>query len=473
MSWLRRALACAFLVPLGGVAHAEGPPLTVSELVVDPSNEQHLALRSTFGLMLSQDGGKSWDFRCKVGIGQGRAEPALALLNGGTIALGTTNGVMTGDPSGCDFTRAAGISENVTDVIAEPRIKGGALAISASFDNRSSQLWRSDDGGRSFVAVGQRLDHFTALSLGVSAASSTRVYLTGLLWGASVRGAFARSEDGGKTFALTPLEGSDSGTQPFIAAIDPAQPDKLYLRFTGLPGTLRESGDAGRTFHEILSLPGPIQGFSLSPAGDQLFASSLEAGQFVAARDHLSFEKIACTGLPCLAATNDGLLGCGERSRHGFIVGRSSDRGQSFTPLLDTPCLTAPSCAPNTSVGAACAEPWSKLSAQLASSNARCDRAAPTKTLDRSCLDTAAPSAQVTQPTPVAHAAKTQPRPSNSASCKCALGSTPGPSDSRLARLLFWGLAAYVAARRTHGSRRIARVAKAHESGEGSLDRPE
>jgi len=416
---------CAGVCSLSAAVHAQAPPPNVSQLVLDPGDERHLALRSNFGLLVSRDAGITWDFRCKAGMGyRGRAEPALTILNGGELVLGHADGVSTGDAAGCEFRPASGITANVVDLVALPNTPGAAFAVSVSYPDSSSQLWKSQDHARSFSALGAVLPRFTALSLASPAALPERVYMTGLVWRETVSGAFARSDDGGKTFTIAALPDSDSGTQPFLAALDPKRPDTLYLRFTGLPGRLRVSDDGGRTFRTVLSMPGPLQGVAVSPNGEQILASSLEAGAYVANASTLSFERIACEGLPCLAWDSRGLLGCGERGRHGFIVGRSLDQGRSYTPLLDTPCLAPAACAASSSVGAKCAGEWPAVAERIGQSGKKCEPSTPSKPFSRACFASAvsAPSAspRATSPTrrrasgcgcELAKSARSEPRP--------------------------------------------------------------
>jgi hypothetical protein len=426
----------------------------VSQLVLDPSDDRHLAVRSNFGLLVSRDAGTTWDFRCKAAMGyRGRSEPALAILNGGELVLGHAGGISTGDPAGCEFRPASGITANVVDVVAVPNAPGAALAVSVSYAESSSQVWQSQDHARSFSAVSAVLPRFTALSLGSPAARPERVYLTGLVWREAVSGAFARSDDGGKTFTIAALPDSDSGRQPFLAALDPKRPDTLYLRFTGLPGQLRVSDDGGRTFRTVLSMPGALQAVAVSPNGEQILASSLEAGAYVASANTLSFERITCEGLPCLAWSNGGLLGCGERGRHGFIVGRSLDQGQSFATLLDTPCL-APAAPANTSVGAKCPEQWPAVAERIGQSGAKCVPNAPSKPFSRACFASLASAPSPSgAPLPARSSARRR------ADCGCELAEA-APAESRTATRL-WLLVALglSAAFRRARSRSRARLA--------------
>jgi hypothetical protein len=383
-------LLCASVCLASAGALAQAAPPAVSQLLIDPKDDAHLALTSNFGLMVSRDAGATWAWLCKAGLGyKGTTEPAVAILNGGALVLGLSTGVVTGDAAGCDFKPASGIDANVVGVAAIAETPGAALAVSVSFPHSSSRLWRSLDGGRGFRAVGEVLPDFTALSLVVPTASPNRVYMTGLLWARAVAGAFAVSDDGGKTFTITALANSDSGAQPFVAGVNPKRADTVYLRFTGLPGRLRVSDDAGRTFREVLSIPGALQGFAISPGGDEVFASSLEAGTYRADTASLNFKQVACEGLPCLAATDTALLGCGTRSRDGFVVGRSVDDGRSFAVLLDTPCLVPARCGPSTSVGAMCGAEWARVTARLDQVGAPCDRTAASKPFSRACFNEA------------------------------------------------------------------------------------
>jgi hypothetical protein len=423
---------------------------------VDPTEGRHLALRSNFGLMLSHDAGVTWDWRCKAGMGyRGRAEPALAILNGGTLVLGVSNGVVAGDRAGCDFRPASGIDANVVDVVALPETAGAALAVSVSFEDSSSRVWRSLDDGRSFRAVGATLTRFTALSLGVPATSRTRVYMTGLLWGSKVEGAFAVSDDGGKTFAVAALAESDSGSQPFIAAVHPGLRDTIYVRLTGTPGRLRVSEDGGRTFREVLSVPGPLQAFATSPEGDRLFASSLEAGTYSSEAASLTFERVACEGVPCLAATGTALLGCGESGRHGFLVGRSVDEGRHFGVLLDPAGLTPARCVASTSVGAVCGEEWPRIAATIGRKDGRSDGEG-TRPFSRACLDDGGGvPGRAGEGKPLATHATAPDLRARRAGCGCEVGrGGPEPSDPwiRVAALLL----ATIAFRRSsslHGER--------------------
>ena len=396
----------------------------MSQLSLDPSDGRHLALRSNLGLMITRDAGATWEFRCKAALGYDeRDEPALAILHGGALLLGVSTGVRFGDAAGCQFRPAVGIHAHVVDVIAIPGTPGAALAVSVSYADSSSRVWKSLDNGRSFHALGPPIRRFTALSLGAPAAMPKRIYMTGLLWSGAVEGAFARSDDGGRSFTVTPIANSDSGAQPYIAALSPQRSDTLYLRFTGTPGRVSVSDDAGQTFREVLSIPGSVQGLAVSTNGQTVFASSLEAGIYRADAASLKFDRITCAGLPCLTPSGDALLGCGRQSSDGFIVGRSADQARSFSRTLDARCLGPASCGSQPSSAGSCAPSLLGPSAGAGQVDAECATGATSQPLSRACFEQPdrARSVDVIAPSVTRPVAKARVRIGRGAGSGCSL----------------------------------------------------
>ena len=60
-------LALVLLAP--ELAHANGAFPSVSQLVSDPADGDHLVLRTTFGLLVTRDRGGTWDWLCEAGAG--------------------------------------------------------------------------------------------------------------------------------------------------------------------------------------------------------------------------------------------------------------------------------------------------------------------------------------------------------------------------------------------------------------------
>jgi hypothetical protein len=129
---------------------------------------------------------------------------------------------------------------------------------------------------------------------------------------------------------------------------------------------LQVTHDGGKSFETALTTTVPALGFAVSPDGKTLLASNAYDGTFRADADTLEFEKVACGGPICLSFSDAGLFGCGDQSVHGFVVGRSDDRGASFMRSIDLTCVRGPAaCDSDTSVGSLCPAAWPDVQAQI------------------------------------------------------------------------------------------------------------
>jgi len=316
----------------------------VSQLVVNPSDERHLALRANFGLLTTRDGGQSWNWTCEAALGYANIEPPLAVLSSGTLLLGLPTGVRVGDASGCRFTNAAGIEQrNVVDLSGERALAGAALAISVNLEAQSSQVWESTDDGATWAPLGEPLTAFTALTVDAAKTDANTLYVSGTDRMGAARGVLLASKDHGRSWRSLAVPDTNNVTQPYIAALDPQDADTVYVRMTGVPGRLLVTHDAGESFVTALTLPSPVEAFAVSPDGATLMAGSVNDGLFRGSAKTLEFERLSCEGLSSLSWSSAGLVGCGSQTSNGFGLGRSQDEGQSFDVFLDLLCLNGSS----------------------------------------------------------------------------------------------------------------------------------
>jgi hypothetical protein len=336
------------------IAAANGAFPSVSQLVPDPSDADHLVLRATFGLLVTRDRGASWDWLCEDGMGYKDVEPPMAVLPGGVILLATPDGIMRSDAAGCDFEHASGVDAMVLDLARVPTDPNGAVAVSLS--GTDAQLWRTTDGGMTFTPLGDAISGFIPSTVDVAPNDAGVIYLSGL---AGTQGSLVRTRDGAKTFDTLPVPNTSTSRRPFIAAIDPNDAGTVYVRLDGEPSSLEVTHDGGDTFSSPLMTKVPALGLALSPDGKTIIASNSYDGTFRADATSLDFEKIACGGPSCLSFGASGLFGCGDQGVDGFIVGRSDDLGASFQGVVDLTCIRGPAaCGADTSIGSACPGAW-------------------------------------------------------------------------------------------------------------------
>jgi predicted anti-sigma-YlaC factor YlaD len=376
-SLVRCVLAPLVVLGVATGAHANGRFPAVDQLVAEPGNPDHLVLRATFGLLVSKDRGESWGFLCEDALGYRDMDPALAVLEGGRILLGVTDGVSVGDEAGCTFTHAAGIDGHVIDLTAALGEPGTAYA--ATIAGTSTRFWATTNAGDSFEPLGDELPEFTATTLDAAPSNPDVIYAAGLLGDG---GGFLRSEDRGESFTAFTVPDANAARRPYIAAVDPTDERRVYVRLEGLPGLVFVTEDGGESFTRILALDIPAVGFALSPDGATIVASNPYDGTFNARRGEYAFERVACKGPSCLAFTGDTLYGCGDNYVDGFIVGRSRDLGASFERVADYGCLEGVSCTTASVTGMLCRAVWPQIAEQLGAGVCEPRTVPP----DRSCL---------------------------------------------------------------------------------------
>lgn len=397
-------------------------------------------LRSNFGLLITHDHGQHWDWVCEAGLGYQNIEPAIAVLGDGTTIAALPTGIARGD-SECAFRMAGGIEGYVADVA---RVAGGpanaAVAVSVDIDEGVSQVWRSLDAGQSWSRSGSALTELNATTLDVAGDAPNTLYVSGVSQSDTVTGVLARSMDEGRTWTRWDIPGVNKVNAPYIAAVAPSDPATVYVRLSGTPGKLLVSRDGGEHWAGVLDFAGPLDGFALSPDGRFALASGRADGVWRAQTSELAFERVSCTKLRCLSWTAAGLFACADEYQAGFLVGQSSDLGDSFEPLLHLSCVRGPlACSSGSPVAQACDATWPAQSEVLGSD---CASAGFTPRAD--CEDTApstAGAAGTAGMNGVAGAAGTEK--GMRASGGCSLGAS---TDGRWA--FFGALTTLLAARR-------------------------
>jgi hypothetical protein len=374
-------LATVGMLLATSTALANGRFPAVDQLVAEPGKPEHLVLRTTFGLLVSKDGGAAWDFLCEDALGYADTDPPLAVLAGGRILLGLDTGISVSDAAGCTFGRAGGIDGRVIDVTAAVAEPGTAYA--ATIEGTSTRFFASTDQGDSFAPLGEEVADFTATTLDAAPTDADVIYAAGVR---GAGGAFLRSENRGESFVAFAVPEATTARRPYIAAVDPTDARTVYVRLEGLPGLLFVTRNAGESFTRILALDIPVLGFALSADGETIVASNPYDGTYTARRDEYAFERVACKGPKCLLFDHETLFGCGDNFVDGYIVGRSSDLGRTFERVADFGCLEGPvACGAASGVGASCPSVWPAVSQQIGAGSCEPVEVVP----DRSCFPTA------------------------------------------------------------------------------------
>ena len=394
------ALIAAALGLLPVAVRANGRFPEAQHLVGGPRGEEALlALRTTFGLARSADRGQRWTFFCEdlLGLAGGTWDAPIQLGREGTLFAGVPDGLIRlGD--GCGAPRVTEVGGDFSaDLTATS--DGATILWVGSRGPAGNRVLASTDGGVSFAPRGTARDGLLVETIEVSDALPERVYATAAQLEPRAL-LLLRSDDGARTLREFPLSRNDLDNA-FLAGIDPQDPDGVWLRapLRGGPSAgstaLLHSRDGGARFEEVARTAGPMLGFTIAADGAVFFGGP-DDGLWRGRPG--SFARVADTPVTCLRWHDGALYACANHVRAGWAVGRSTDRGARFEPVLRFDALSVPAGCAAGSIGAeVCPGRWSVLRAALT----------PDAGSGATTRDAAAPGAP---PAPAATACATAPR---------------------------------------------------------------
>lgn len=349
-------------------ALANGRYPAAGQIAVHPADPNTLVVRATYGVMLSRDTGQGWGWVCEGAIGySGIEDPMMGITQDGTLLAGIFKGLSVSHDQGCTWAFAGGglTDKFVTDLSVEKADPSRAVLIISNGIGPSeflTQLWESPDNGVNWSQAGVDLAKaFLGLTVDIAPSDTQRVYVSGRYGPADgYKGAIHRSPDRGKTWQSFDIPGTNDTHLPYIGAVDPKNPDILYVRVDGDPvDSVLYSNNGGETWTNIFDSTGNLYGFALSPDGSTVWVGGGKDGLWRAPTSTHQFEQVSNITVRCLTATDTLLYACADEYADGFTAGVSSTGGSTFTPLmhLNSPCGPL-ECGQATSVGTTCVEAW-------------------------------------------------------------------------------------------------------------------
>lgn len=348
-----------------------------------------VVVRTTFGLLRSNDGGARWSWHCEDMFGYGGQsnwDPPFAITRGDDgIAL------MVGLPAGlaraldhCANTRNADVGMTFTADVTSTA-DGRSLYWVGANGVDANRVFFSSDGGRTFSPRGTAPDGVLILTVEAAPTDPERVYFTGITTTATPVDYFFRSDDGGRTLRRIDLDLRGARTA-WISAVDPTDRDTVYVRavvddpdagdpILGSPTVLLRTRDGGASFDEVTRTRGPMLGFALSGDGRTVWTGGPhEDDRLRRSVDGGPFERVSSAQSLCLRWHAGALYVCGNHLSEGYSLARSTDDGRTLTPLLRFSELSAPSgCARGTPGADLCAPRWPIVARFFASPDAGLD----------------------------------------------------------------------------------------------------
>jgi hypothetical protein len=349
------ALAAVFLLGPGlpGRARADGALPASLGIIVPADRPQQIALATTFGIILSEDGGASWLWTCEQ-----QATTMGYLYSGGPpprdriYGLSPEEGLSFSDDGTCSWQRASGALDTsiASDYFVDRSNPDRVLAIAATRDDMGNigpqMLFASADGGTTFGATPLYTAPASSYVVGVEIAKSDPNVVYIAMYGYPGRHpALVRSSDGGATWTSTSVEAGLGANETRILAVDPDDPNLLYLRVIAAGREeLWVTRDGGATVTLGASVPnGSLSAFSRLASGTVLVGAltNLSGGGMTGlgfrSTDHgQTFVPWTLCPQPRIEglAERDGVLYlAGKVYSDGFALATSTDEGATIVPL--------------------------------------------------------------------------------------------------------------------------------------------
>ena len=414
-----RLFLASVLAVASGTAFANGRAPGTSTINFERNNETHIAAGMTFGVVITNDGGTTWNWMCEEAVGYGGMyDPDYAFASSGKLFATTFDGLKV-NSDGCTYAPSS-LSP------APPTVKffssvtisqaSGAL-FAAAADPLDNKIYKSTDDGASFPikpvpAGGMANDWYQSIEAAPSDANV--VYVSGYRLTAGLPKVFLlwKSIDGGATYNALPGSGQQSNVNGIlakpnstieIAAISRTDAAHVYARVTladnATSDAIYRSLDGGQTWSKILEKQGAIA--FVARANGDLVAGTQSLGAFKATETGTATLPTftALTGAPhinCLAENTAGEVwactqnyGSPSIPTDGFGIMKTTDL-TTWTGVLKFQNLNEPvTCGLGTAQKDRCdTELWCGLCAQLG-----CDP-------KRSCItsDTVGNDGPVTKP---------------------------------------------------------------------------
>ncbi|HEY6477719.1 MAG TPA: sialidase family protein [Polyangia bacterium] len=356
------ALLVALVGPLGGAARANnGIPGSLGVLL-PLDKPQEIGLATTFGLILSDDGGTTWSWTCE----QAATSNADVYLVGPPpldrfFARSLVTGLGYSDDESCGWKSAGGalaglkISDffpDATDPMivlaaASPPVDGGGTG--------AASVYASTDGGATFSPTPLYTAAAGAAIVGIEMARSNPqvLYLTTYTAGSSgYDPVLVRSVDGGGSWTPIDLLAPLGSAIVRILAVDPADANLIYLRTTGATGeTLAVTRDGGMTFATPITIAnGTVSAFARLASGTVLVGAlinlpgsgggTMGAG-YRSADGAMSFQPWTLQPQPHLVGLGERVVAgqstlylSGKNYSDGWALALSTDEGVTVTPVM-------------------------------------------------------------------------------------------------------------------------------------------
>ncbi len=333
----RLLLALLAVGPVAAWAHG-GLPET-SNITVRRNHAEDLFVGTTFGAVISRDSGQTWRWICPEAMAYNGWRPlAFTWQEGGELLAATGSALIRSRDAGCTWAAHPFFASTWVAHLAEHPTNERILYVATGKPASPNAIYRSEDGGETWSVTGLRREGVIFTSVLVSPVDPQRLYASGYAGDAQL---LYRSEDAGATWTEIPQPLAQY-IRPYDLVLMKASPtsaDVLWVRmsatdkFQGFSYVLR-SDDGGRTLTEVLKLEDVLVDAETSADGRTVWVST--PIHLYRSRNGEAFTTLTLPeGNACTKRVGDTLYGCGSAWVHTWALGRSTDEGTTWQPMME------------------------------------------------------------------------------------------------------------------------------------------
>ena len=384
------ALALAAALLTSGTADANGRfPATVN-IRFHPTDPDFFMVPATFGLLVTHDGGASFQWVCEAAIGySGTYDPDYLIGENGDIYATVFDGLRVSRDQGCSWEPIGPPLDDDTFISQIERGPDGRIWATTATGGDNNMVYVSDDGMQFRGVLGQSdfsptpkvMDPTWWLSVKTTPADVDRVYVTGYLPASPAVPILRRKRTPDDTqWQNLPLDDINFGeANPFfyLVGVSPTNPDVLFGRAEAvvppIGDALYRSDDGGESWTKVLEFQQTMNAFVIRNDGQTVIAGSTRPCAGEEPSTDKGCVQISTAGgvegsweaadaqpqMYCLGERSDGkLFSCGYNFAPDYFAVGSSDTGDSwdtvfrFAAFEDSPGEDAPLVCPSDTVQA-------------------------------------------------------------------------------------------------------------------------
>lgn len=376
-------LAALVLRAAPALAHAGYPDTT--SVTIRRDHPEDLFVGATFGAVVSRDSGKTWHWVCAEAMAYGGWRPETFLWQpDGTLLAATGADLIRSTDGGCTwqahpYFKSRGLWPMG---LASPASNPARLWVSTGRSASPNGLYRSDDGGQTFIPTSLQsntanaLDNSIYTAVKVAPSDPRRLYVSAST-PAGLR--LYRSDNEGDTWEEIALPFPEYQSEYsraydlFVLRVADNDPDRLWARITWQGWTyVLESKDGGHTFQSVLhpesqtrdGIDEYLIGMEVSADAKTLWAATPTRLFRVREGDTAATLLPLPDGNACVERQGDVLFVCGATRVHDWALATTTDEGNTYTTLFNLPDLKAPACPAGTPVHDICRSRWPQFAAQ-------------------------------------------------------------------------------------------------------------